>query len=59
MNSPTNAIYLSMQEHISFRCFKFYLDKDAVSHFRGGLFLLTSGLTPFSTQIFPTSTKCV
>ena len=59
INFPTNAIHMSMQEHISFRCFKFYLDKDAVSHFRVGLFLLTSGLTPFSTQIFPTSTKRV
>ena len=57
--SPTNAIYMSIQEHLSFGRFKFYLDKDAVSHFRGGLFLLTSELTPLSTQIFLTNTKRV
>ena len=59
LNSPTNAIYMSKQEHFLFGHFDFYLDRDAVSHFRGDLFPLTSGLMSFSTQILPTSTKFV
>ena len=59
INSPTNAVYMSMQEHFLFRLFEFYLDKDVVGQFRGDLFLLTSGLMSFSTQILPTSTKLV
>ena len=31
VNSPTNAIYMTMTEHIAFGQFQFYLDKDAVS----------------------------
>jgi hypothetical protein len=31
INSPTNAIYMTMMEHIAFGQFQFYLDKDTVS----------------------------
>ena len=31
INSPTNVIYMTSAEHTTFRSFKFYLDKDAVS----------------------------
>lgn len=37
INSPKNAIYMTKTEHIAFGRFKFYLDKEAVSRFRGGL----------------------
>ena len=57
INSPTNAIYMSKQEHFLFGRFDFYLDKDAVRQFHGGLFQLTSGLTPFSIRITPTNTE--
>ena len=33
INSPTNAIYMTTSEHTAFGSFKFYLDKDVVSHF--------------------------
>jgi hypothetical protein len=33
INSPTNAIYMTIMEHLAFGKFKFYLDKDAVSRF--------------------------
>jgi hypothetical protein len=39
INSPTNAIYMTYGEHFSFVHFDFYLDKEAVSCFRGELFL--------------------
>jgi hypothetical protein len=38
INSPSNAIYMSTQEHSDFGHFLFYLDKEAVSHFRGDMF---------------------
>jgi hypothetical protein len=59
INLPTNAIYMTREEHVHFGCFQFYLDKEAVSLFRGGFFLLSLALTHFSTRIFPTSTKYV
>ena len=57
INSPANAMYMTKQEHVFFGRFKFYLDKDAVSHYRGGLFLLTSGLMLLSSRMLPTSTR--
>jgi hypothetical protein len=35
INSPRNAIYMTETEHLNFENFEFYLDKGAVSHFRG------------------------
>jgi hypothetical protein len=31
INSPTNAIYMTKTEHVSFGHFELYFDKDAVS----------------------------
>ncbi len=59
INPPTNAIYMTKTEHDTFRHFDFYLDKEAVSRFRGDLFLLSLGLILFSTRIFPTGTKYI
>lgn len=59
INSPTNAIYMSKVEHAAFGRFEFYLDKEAVSLFRGSSLLLSLGLILFSTRIFPTSTNYV
>ncbi len=59
INSPTNAIYMTREEHATFRRFMFYLDKEAVSRFRGDLLPLRLGLILFSTRILPTSTKYV
>jgi hypothetical protein len=57
INSPKNAIYMTKTKYVAFGRFKFYLDKEAVSRFRGDLSLLSWRLIPFSTRIFPTSTK--
>jgi hypothetical protein len=60
INSPTNAIYMTMMEHIAFGQFQFYLDKEAVSRFGGNSLLSADlGLNFFSTRIFPTSTEYV
>ncbi len=59
IDSPTNAIYMTMMEHATFGRFDFYLDKEAVSRLRGDSFLLSLWLILFSTRIFPTSTKHV
>ena len=58
INSPTNAIYMSSEEHRIFGRFRFYLDKEAVSRLRE-LFLPSLALIHFSTLIYPTSTKYV
>ena len=39
VNSPTNAIYMTNHEHTLFRRFRFYLDKEAVSHLLCDFFL--------------------
>jgi hypothetical protein len=54
INSPANAIYMTMQEHFVFRNFLFYLDKDVVSPLCD--FLLW-GLIRFSTRTIPTNTN--
>jgi hypothetical protein len=61
VNSPTNAIYMTTVEHVAFRNFKIYLDKDAVSRFFVVILLLSLELifSYCSTQIFTTSTKYV
>ncbi len=33
INSPTNALYMTNNEHLAFGHFRFYLDKDVVSRF--------------------------
>ncbi len=33
INSPSNAIHMSISEHFAFADFEFYLDKEAVSFF--------------------------
>ncbi|KAH9031708.1 hypothetical protein EDB85DRAFT_1814304, partial [Lactarius pseudohatsudake] len=38
LNSPTNAIYMTINDCSTLGHFNFYLDKEAVSHFRGDLF---------------------
>ena len=57
LNSPTNAIYMTMQEHSTFGSFTFYLDKEAVSHLYDDLFVFDLGLILSSTQIFQTNTN--
>ncbi len=55
---PANAIYMSLSEHYSFRRFKFYFDKEAVSHFCT-CFCLELANISYSTLISLTSTKYV
>ncbi len=38
VNFPTNAIYITMTEHVAFGYFDFCLDKEVVSRFRGDCF---------------------
>jgi hypothetical protein len=56
INSPTNAIFMTKVEHISFGNFDFFLEKELVSRFRGDLSL---GLISFSPRTIPTSTSCI
>ncbi|KAI9453266.1 hypothetical protein BJY52DRAFT_1290012 [Lactarius psammicola] len=57
INSPSNSIYMTTEEHATFGNFEFYLDKEADSRFRGDSLPLSLRLILFSTQIFPTSTN--
>ena len=45
ISTPSNAIFMNADEHLKFRTFEFYLDKEAVSRFYGDLSLLSLGLT--------------
>ena len=56
INSPTNALYMTNDEHRAFGHFRFYLDKDAVSRFHDDSLLLMP-MHP-STRMFLTSTGC-
>jgi len=54
INSPENRIYMNHTDHLKFRSFLFYFDKDEVRIYRIAAY--ESETIP-STQISPTSTK--